>query len=334
MQRSLFPRAAVTAAILAALTLSACSKPIEEAASADSAAASSAALTPAPEAPPAPKPANSKAFMIGEYQAYSLRDGSLEFPNDEKIFGIGKPPEEVNAVLTSAGLPTDKLQLSLDPLLVQAGEKVLLFDTGAGGNFGPLSGHLSDAFAESGVDPKSVTDIFISHVHGDHVGGLVNAAGQPAFPNAKIHISKPEWNFLLGLKAEGAKNVGIQNYDALMAAMKPQVNAFAPNAEIVKGIVTAVDIKGHTPGHSGYLVKSGPDSLFYIGDAMHHSVISVQHPEWPMGFDADQKAGAASRAKLLADAEKNATRLYAPHFPFPGIGKIQKQGDGYAWVAE
>ena len=333
MQRSPFPRATLVAAILAALTLTACSKPKEEIGTDDSAAMSSAAVTPVTEAP-APKPANSKSFMVGEYQAYSLRDGSLEFPNDEKIFGIGKTPEEVNAVLTAAGLPTDKLQLSLDPLLVQAGDKVLLFDTGAGANFGPLSGHLSDAFAESGVDPKSVTDIFISHVHGDHVGGLVNAAGQPAFPNAKIHIAKAEWNFLLGLKADGAKNVGIQNYDALIAAMKPQVDAFAPNAQIVKGIVKAVDIKGHTPGHSGYVIKSGPESLFYIGDAMHHSVISVQHPEWPMGFDADQKAGAASRVKLLADAEKNATRLYAPHFPFPGIGKIQKRGDGYAWVAE
>ena len=284
--------------------------------------------------PAAPQPANVKDFMIGELSAKALRDGTLEFPNDNKIFGVGHTQEEVAALLSQAGLPTDKLELGLAPLLVTTADRVLLFDTGAGTNFGPGAGKLPDSLAEAGVDAQSVTDIFISHVHGDHVGGLVNAQGALTFPNAKIHIAKPEWKFLTGLGAEKAKGFGVQNYDALVAAMKPKVDDFAPNAELVPGVVKAVEIKGHTPGHSGYRIQSGPDSLLYIVDAMHHYVVSVQKPEWPMSFDADQAVGAKSRAALAADLAQKGQRVYAVHFPFPGLGRIEKQGDVYAWVAE
>ena len=317
-------------AIVAASMLAACSKKEE----APPAAAATAAPAPAPEPAPAPKVANAKALMIGDLEATAVRDGSLEFPNDNKVFGVGRTPEEVAALLGAAGQPTDKLQLSLQPLLVQTVDRVLLFDTGAGSNFGPGSGQLVANLTAAGTDPKSVTDIFISHVHGDHVGGLVDANGALNFPNAKIHIAKAEWKFLEGLGAEKAKNVGVSNYDALIVAMKPKVDAFAPGAELVKGTVKAVDIKGHTPGHSGYLITQGPDSLLYVGDSAHHYIVSVQKADWPMNFDSDQALGAKSRAALIADSAEKGQRIYAVHFPFPGVGKFEKQGDGFVWVAE
>jgi glyoxylase-like metal-dependent hydrolase (beta-lactamase superfamily II) len=317
-------------AIAAGLALTACSKTAEV----PKEAAAVPAPAPAAEPAPAPKVENTKALMVGDLQATAVRDGVLEFPNDNKVFGVGHTPEEVAALLTAAGLPTDKLHLSLQPLLVQSVDRVLLFDTGAGSNFGPNAGQLLANLTAAGTDPKSVTDIFISHVHGDHVGGLVDANGALNFPNAKIHISKAEWKFLEGLGAEKAKNLGVSNYDALVAGMKPKVDAFAPGAELVKGTVKAVDIKGHTPGHSGYLITQGPESLLYVGDAMHHSVISVQKPDWPMNFDSDQATGAKSRAALIADSAAKGQRIYAVHFPFPGVGKFEKQGEGYVWAAE
>lgn len=317
----------VTASMLA---LAACAKKEE-------AAPASAAPAPAPVAespPPAPKVVNARAFTIGELYAFSLRDGTLEFPNDNKIFGVGHTPEDVAALLSAAGQPTDKIHLDLDPLLVKDAERVMLFDTGAGSNFGPSAGQLPQSLQEAGVDAQSVTDIFISHVHGDHVGGILNAEGALTFPNAKIHISKPEWKFFSGLKAEQAAGMGVKNFDALVKAMKPKVDAFAPGAEVVPGVVKAVEIKGHTPGHSGYKITAGTDSLLYIGDAMHSSIISVQKPDWPMNFDSDQKTGAASRQALLADLATREQRVYAVHFPFPGVGRIEKRGDGYVWVSE
>jgi glyoxylase-like metal-dependent hydrolase (beta-lactamase superfamily II) len=317
-------------AIAAGLALTACSKTAEE----PKEAAAVPAPAPAAEPAPAPKVENTKPLMVGDLQATAVRDGFLEFPNDNKVFGVGHTPQEVAALLTAASLPTDKLQLSLQPLLVQTVDRVLLFDTGAGSNFGPNAGQLLANLTAAGTDPKSVTDIFISHVHGDHVGGLVDASGALNFPNAKIHIAKPEWKFLEGMGAEKAKNVGVSNYDALVAGMRPKVDAFAPGSELVNGTVKAVDIKGHTPGHSGYLITQGPDSLLYVGDSMHHSIVSVQKADWPMNFDSDQATGAKSRAALIADSAAKGQRIYAVHFPFPGVGRFEKQGDQFVWVAE
>lgn len=293
-----------------------------------------AAATPAAQIPPAAAQEVAHAFSIGELSALALSDGRLEFPNDNQIFGLGHTTEEVNALLTGAGLPTDKLHLGLAPLLVKTADRVLLFDTGAGTNFGPTAGKLADSLAQAGIDAHSVTDIFISHIHGDHVGGLVDAQGAPNFANAAIHISKPEWTFLTSMSAASARNFGVSNHDALVAAMTPRVDAFAPGAELIPGVVTAVDIKGHTPGHSGYRIDSGADSLLYVGDSMHHYVISVQKADWPMAFDSDQAAGATSRAALIAQSAASGQRVYAVHFPFPGLGKFAKRGDGFVWVAE
>jgi glyoxylase-like metal-dependent hydrolase (beta-lactamase superfamily II) len=288
-----------------------------------------AAAAPAPAAeapPPAAKSANVHAFQVGELSAMTLMDGNIELPNDNKVFGMGRTPEEVAALLSANGLPTDKLQLTIKPLLVKTADKVLLFDTGAASNFGPSGGKLPASLAEAGIDPQSVTDIFISHAHGDHVGGLVNAEGALAFPNATIHISKPEWKFMSGAKEEWQKK--------LVATVTPKVQGFDPGAELVPGVVTAVDVKGHTPGHSAYKITSGSESLLYVGDSMHHYVVSVQKPEWQVSFDADHPVASKSRADLIAASAAGGQRIYAVHFPFPGIGKFEKQGDTHVWVAE
>jgi glyoxylase-like metal-dependent hydrolase (beta-lactamase superfamily II) len=289
------------------------------------------------EAPTAPSAAQTaratdvRTFLLGELSATALRDGAFRFPNDNKIFGVGRTSEEVAAVLSGAGLPTDRLELSVQPLLVQTAERVMLFDTGAGANFGPSGGKLLASMDAAGISPATITDIFISHVHGDHVGGLVNKNGGSAFPNATIHISAPEWAFLKGMSPQTAAAVGIAQHAALVAAIAPKVTEFAPDAEIVPGAVKAVAIKGHTPGHSAYRITSGKSSLLYIGDVLHHFVVSVGRPDWTIAFDADAPAAQASRKTFLAETAASKQLLYAPHFPFPGLGRIQRRGDGFAW---
>jgi glyoxylase-like metal-dependent hydrolase (beta-lactamase superfamily II) len=307
--------------VVAPLMLAACSKKEDV----PPPSAATPADAPVAASPPAVKKEGVEEFMVGDLAAMALSDGSLELPNDNKVFGVGLTPEEVAGVLSAAGQPTDKLQLTIHPLLVKAADRVLLFDAGAGSVFGPGAGQLSTSLAAAGVDPASVTDIFISHAHGDHVGGLVNAQGALAFPNAAIHLSKPEWTYMSEGRAELA---------ALVTAITPKVDAFTPGAAIVPGVVKAVEIKGHTPGHSGYMITSGQNSLLYVGDSMHHFVVSVQKPEWTCGFDGDAKTAAASRAALLSQLAADGQRIYAVHFPFPGLGKIEKKGDALAWAAE
>jgi glyoxylase-like metal-dependent hydrolase (beta-lactamase superfamily II) len=275
---------------------------------------------------------DARTFAMGDFSAMSLRDGTLSFPNDNKVFGVGHTPEEVAGLLREAGLPTDHLELSLQSLLVRTADRVMLFDTGAGTNFGAGAGKLSASMAAAGVAPATVTDIFISHAHGDHVGGLLNAAGALAFPNATIHISAPEWAFLKGMTAEQAAGAGVGQHAKLIAAITPKVAAFEPGADIIPDAVKAVDIKGHTPGHSGYMIRSKNKSVFYIGDTVHHFVISLRKPEWPCGFDADATTSEASRKAVLGAAAKGQQLIFSPHLPFPGLGKVSGSEGAFRWV--
>jgi glyoxylase-like metal-dependent hydrolase (beta-lactamase superfamily II) len=281
----------------------------------------------APEPPPAPAaPAQQNAFKftIGTLPAFALRDGAYVIPNDSKTLAINRTPEDVAKVLGEAGLPTTELSLSVQPLLVQAGERVLLFDTGGGKITGPSAGKLGASLQEAGIAPAGVTDIFLSHAHADHIGGLLGDDGALAFPNATVHLSTAEWTSLQGMKEQAA----------LVKAITPKVAAFKPGSELVAGVVKAVEIKGHTPGHSGYLIGSGADTLFFIGDTAHHSIISVQEPDWTIVFDGDAPVAQKSRKDVLAKNAASGQRIYAVHFPWPGLGKFEKQGEHVVWVPE
>ena len=307
---------ALLAALLTGVALSACSKPAP--------VATQPSATAAAPAQPAANHSDIYHFKIGALDAIALKDGDIDVPNDDKTFAIGQPVAAVSALLTAAGLPTDTLHLSIQPLLVRDGAHVLLFDTGAADASFAHAGRLPASLHDAGVDPAQVTDIFISHRHPDHVGGLIIRAGALAFPNAKIHISTPEWEAMKNDKSAAA----------LVAAISPKVETFQPGAVILPGVVTAVDIKGHTPGHSGYEITSGNEHLIYMGDVAHHSVISVQRPEWTVEYDENAPLAQTSRRAFLQRAADNGLRIYAVHFPFPGLGRVKTQGNSFVWVPE
>ena len=285
-------------------------------------------------AAPATPVAQFQAFKIASYSAVALKDGALQMPNDGKSFVVGQPTEAVGAALKEGGAPADHFEFSIQPLLVHAGKHVLLFDTGVGNWYGDLGGKLMDSMKAAGEKPAGVTDIFISHAHGDHIGGLITPSGALAFPNATIHMSAPEWKWLSNLTETQAKNMAIQHVSAFVSTIKPKVMPFEPGANLLPGIVKAVELKGHTPGHSGYLIGQGPDSVLVFGDAMHSFVISVGKPAWQVAFDSDQQLGSATRVALVSDSAASGQRLYSEHFPFPGIGKIVKSKDGTVWQPE
>lgn len=270
---------------------------------------------------PASDSADVHRFRIGSLDAAVLRDGDIRVPNDGKTLAVGIPKSEVDAVLTQAGEPTDTVHLGVQALLVRSGDRVLLFDTGAGDADFADAGRLPASLRAAGVEPAQVTDIFISHAHPDHVGGLTDGAGQALFANATVHLSAPEWQAVQAAPANAA----------LVAAISPRVDAFAPGAEVVPG-VTAIPVEGHTPGHSAYEIVDGDARLLYIGDAAHHFAVSVQRPQWTIAFDGDAPVAEASREALLARAADSAVTIASPHFPYPGLGRIVRREGSFVWA--
>lgn len=299
------PSFRITAAgLVLAAVMAGCSPPAEKASEAVPAVAATADTQP---------------FRIGQLQAVALKDGDIVLENSA---AGGSPWEDTTGIGELLGSTGDgKIHLSIQPLLVRDGERTVLIDTGAGGAMGTAN-KLPTALRSAGVQPGQVTDILISHGHGDHLGGLV-ANGALVFPNATIRISEPEWA-ALKVDAEVA---------SLIPVITPRVQTFAFGSQVTPSI-TAVALAGHTPGHTGYEIVSGDDRLLYIGDAMHSSIISVQHPEFVNAWDFNSDAAVATRQNLLERGATQSLRIYGVHFPFPGVGQIERQGEGFVWAPE
>ena len=255
-------------------------------------------------------------FKLGGLKLSALRDAANIAPNDAKVFGIDVGVPAVDAVLAAAGVPTGQISLSVSALLVRTPGHVVLIDTG----YGSPRGILLASLAAAGVKPEQVTDVLISHGHGDHVGGLVNADGASVFATATVRMAVAEW---ASIKAQPTNA-------RLIAAISAQVKPFEAGAAVLPGI-TSVDLNGHTPGHSGYRVTSKGKALLAIGDMAHSYVISLAKPDWAMGYDRDRKLGAERRRTVLGQLADSGDLVFSPHFPYPGTGHVVRAGDGFAW---
>ncbi len=257
-------------------------------------------------------------FRIGSLKLIALHDAQFVVPNDAKTFAVDAGVPAATDLLRAAGAPTDRITLSVNALLVRTGRRVLLLDTGLGPK---AHGTLMASLGEAGVSPQSVTDVLLTHSHGDHAGGLLDANGQLAFPKAAIRMSSAEWAWL---QQKGPAD--------LVKAISGHVHTFEPGTRIAPG-VTSVALAGHTAGHVGYEISSGHTRLLDIGDLAHSSLVSLKKPEWTVQFDSDSDVAKKTRATTLARLASDQELVFSPHFPFPGVGHVATDGAAFAWKA-
>ncbi|MBC7513922.1 MAG: MBL fold metallo-hydrolase [Herminiimonas sp.] len=272
-------------------------------------------------------------MMLGDFEVTALSDGTVSLPVNKLLSNT--TPQKVDAALAQSALRSP-LETSVNGYLINTGEKLILIDTGAASLFGPTLGKLVANLKASGYQPEQVDEIYITHMHPDHVGGLM-AGDKPAFANAIVRADKRDADFWLSqanLDKAPADSKGF--FQGAMASLNPYVKAgkfkpFEGNSNLATG-VRAIETPGHTPGHSVYQVESGGQKLMLWGDLMHVAAVQFDHPEVTIAFDTDSKSAARQRQQAYADAAKSGYLVAGSHLSFPGIGHVRRQGKAYAYT--
>ena len=272
-------------------------------------------------------------IMLGDFEVTAISDGTVKLPMKDLL---NAPAAKVDAALKKNFI-SYPVETSVNAYLINTGSKLVLVDTGAAGLFGPTLGNLMANLKASGYQPEQVDEIYITHMHPDHVGGLMNGTAM-AFPNATLRIDKADTDFWLSeAKMKAAPKDSQDFFQGAMASVNPYVAAgklktFEGGTELVPGI-KAMATHGHTAGHSVYAVESKGQKLMLWGDLMHVAAVQFDDPSVTIKFDTETKAAAKERIKAYADAAKDGYLVGSSHIAFPGLGHVRKaSGRSFTWV--
>jgi glyoxylase-like metal-dependent hydrolase (beta-lactamase superfamily II) len=276
-------------------------------------------------------------FKVGAFEATVISDGPLVMGPPQADVFVGLSKDDFVKALNENYLASDNLALEQNTLLLNTGDKLLLFDTGTGASkmMGPHSGKLLANLKAAGVEPKDIDAVILTHAHGDHCWGLMSDGGESNFPNAQIYMTQSDLEFwtdeangrgmdLMKAQIDGARKNLLPNRDRIVFVKDRQ--------EVVPG-VQAIATPGHTVGHMSYVITSQGKSICNGGDVGHHHIVSTQFPRLPFAYDTDGQQAVASRVKLFDMLAAERIPLLAYHFPWPGLGFVAKHGDAYRYFA-
>ncbi len=292
---------------------------------------------PAPKAPPARQENQVPGYyrmMLGQFEVTALYDGYVDL--DARLLKYTSPGEVRRLLARMFVAATPGMQTAVNAYLVNTGSNLVLVDTGAAACFGPTLGRVAANLRASGYDPAQVDTVLLTHLHGDHVCGL-SEDGKPVFANATVYVGQAEAGYWLDAAAAQRAPQAEQSAFAMARdAVAPyrasgQLRTYRPGDTLVAG-VSAVPAYGHTPGHSGYLFKSGGQSMLVWGDIVHSHAVQFRRPDVAIEFDSDSRQAVRTRKRLFADAARGKLWVAGAHLPFPGIGHVRAEGKGYTWV--
>ncbi|MEM8577482.1 MAG: MBL fold metallo-hydrolase, partial [Pseudomonadota bacterium] len=238
--------------------------------------------------------------QIGTARLTTVSDGALRLPGD---FVFGALDQDALApILASRGVDRAQVAPECNLALVEDGERRILFDVGAGPDFMPSAGRLTDSLAGLGLTPEDITHVVFTHAHPDHIWGLLDDFDEPLFPDATYLMGRAEWEYwwdpgtvdtIGGDRAAFA--VGARRR---MEVIEDRTIRFDPGAEILPGLA-AVEAGGHTPGHMAFELRQGTEAALILGDAIANHHVALARPDWIAGSDQDGARGAATRLRLL-----------------------------------
>jgi glyoxylase-like metal-dependent hydrolase (beta-lactamase superfamily II) len=270
--------------------------------------------------------------LVGDFEVTALSDGTVKLPVLQLLRG---DPARLKAAL-ERGYLGEMVETSVNGYLVNTGGKLVLIDTGAGPLFGPTLGSLVQNLRAAGYRPEQVDEVYVSHMHPDHVGGLMAGTAR-AFPNATLRIDKRDVDYWLSAANMNAAPESARGFfQGAMASVGPYQQAgklrpFEGATELVPG-VRALPAYGHTPGHTVYSVESKGERLVLWGDLMHVAAVQFEDPSVTIQFDTDSTPAAQQRAQAYADAARGGYLVGAPHLSFPGLGRLRGNADGKGYT--
>ncbi|ASW73187.1 beta-lactamase [Chryseobacterium piperi] len=284
-----------------------------------------------------------KKIKLGELELYILTDGYIHEENLLSFAPRGNI-SELKTILKDNFRSEDSIDMAMNILLVKAKDRLILMDTGMGIFADERTGFLLKSLEKAGFSAADVTDIFISHAHPDHIGGVVDKEDKLVFPKADIFISKVEHDFWMRATLKDFTNSALKKQPELLnkiilaiqrilKTIKPKLNFYDLDKSLYDNFSFQL-APGHTPGLTLVNINSGNESLLYIADLMHSDVVLFPHPDWGYFGDTDLDIAIESRKKILDQLAKTKSRAFAYHLPWPGLGFTQKKGNGFEWFPE
>jgi glyoxylase-like metal-dependent hydrolase (beta-lactamase superfamily II) len=274
-------------------------------------------------------------YKVGSIEVTALYDGIWEKPHDP-AFIKNASVKDTKAALGKAGLSTDFVSIPLTVVVLKVGDRLIMVDSGSGGQWQPTAGKLAANMQAAGIDAAKIGTILISHFHPDHIFGLMQkGTNAPTFPNVELVVSAAEFKWW----TEPGR---VEKLPEPRRPLGTRINAAFPgwkNFTLVEGEkevapgVRLVNAPGHTPGHAAFHASSGGQQLMVSNDTAYVPALLAPHPEWQGAYDQDGPLAVESRRKLLDRVIAEKMMICGAHFPFPGAGSFAKDGSGYVFTA-
>lgn len=277
------------------------------------------------------------AVRIGEIDVLVISDGVLPLPT--RMLGHNAEQADRANWLNDMFLPQDAFDWSLNVVVARSGDQTILIDAGLGldPNLNlPRAGQLVRRLEAAGIDLASVTDVILTHMHMDHIGGLlVDGVKERLRPDLRIHVAAAEvtfWespDFTHAYMPQGFPDALRTTAKRFAQEYRGQLRLFDDTCVVAPGVVVR-RTGGHTPGHSVVRMESGGDRLTFAGDAVF--AVGFDHPDWHNGFEHDPEEAARVRIRLLTELAATGEQLVATHLPFPSVGRVAIEGNAFRWV--